>query len=295
MREEAWPASSGRGKLAAMELFVTLGAQRYRIQRPWGAVPDGAGRVSDVAVDAEGRIFVLLRADAYVDPAAATVIVLDAQGKRLDAWGEAVADGHMFAVAPDGSVHVVDRDAHEIIRFDVEGERLGSLGTRHAPGAPFNSPCDICFAPDGTIFVGDGYAASRIHRFKPDGTPDGGWGEPGRGPGQFCTPHAVWMNHHGELAVADRDNSRVQIFTASGAFLREITDLHKPMDIVADAEGNWWVTDQVPRLSVFSRQGALLGRARAVLNGAHGLALHPDGSVLLAEMNPSRLTRLQPV
>jgi peptidylglycine monooxygenase len=201
----------------------------------------------------------------------------------------------MLCVAPDGCVHVVDRDAHEIIRFDPDGERLGALGTRHAPGAPFNSPCDICFAPDGTAFVGDGYAASRIHRFKPDGTPDGGWGTPGRGPGEFCTPHAVWMNAFGEIAVADRDNSRVQIFTPDGAVLREITDVHKPMDIGSDPEGNWWVTDQVPRLSVFSRSGALVGRARAVLNGAHGIALHPDGSVLLAEINPSRLTRLQPV
>lgn len=278
-----------------MELFVTLGAQRYRIQRPWGALPEGPGRVSDVATDAAGHIFVLLRVDSYVDPALATVIVLDAQGRRIDAWGEAVADGHMLATAPDGTVHVVDRDAHEITRFDLDGTRLGALGTRHAPGAPFNSPCDICFAPDGTAFVGDGYAAARIHRFKPDGTPDGGWGEPGRGPGQFCTPHAVWVNSAGELAVADRDNSRVQIFAQNGTFIGEITDVHKPMDIASDAEGNWWVTDQVPRLSIFSRGGALIGRARAVLNGAHGIALHPDGSVLLAEMNPSRLTRLTPV
>lgn len=278
-----------------MELFVTLGAQRYRIQRPWGAIPDGAGRVSDVATDAQGNIFVLLRADAYVDPAVPTVIMLDPSGKRIDAWGEAVADGHMLATAPDGSINVVDRDAHEIIRFDNEGERLGHLGTRHTPGAPFNSPCDICFAPDGTAFVGDGYAASRIHRFKPDGTPDGGFGEPGRGRGQFCTPHAVWVNNAGELAVADRDNSRVQIFTQGGEFLLEMTDVHKPMDIVSDADGNWWVTDQVPRLSIFSRSGALVGRGRCVLNGAHGLAIHPDGSVLLAEMNPSRLTRLTPV
>jgi len=95
--------------------------------------------------------------------------------------------------------------------------------------------------------------------------------------------------------VADRDNSRVQIFTQGGEFLLEITDVHKPMDIVSDADGNWWVTDQVPRLSIFLRTGALLGRGRCVLNGAHGLAIHPDGSVLLAEMNPSRLTRLSPV
>ncbi|WP_421992126.1 peptidase [Roseococcus sp.] len=278
-----------------MQLFVTLGTQRYLIQRPWGDIPTGPGRVSDVAVDRAGRIYVLLRADCYADAPAPTVIVLDADGMRLDAWGEGVMDGHMLATAPDGSVHVVDRDTHQITRFGADGLKLGETGTRDKAGQPFNSPCDVCFAPDGTMFVGDGYAASRVHRFKPDGTPGGGWGEPGRGPGQFCTPHAVWVNVAGEVAVCDRDNSRVQIFTEGGEFLREITDVFKPMDVVSDAEGNWWVTDQVPRLSIFSREGALLSRARAVLNGAHGLALHPDGSVLLAEMTPSRLTRLAPV
>lgn len=278
-----------------MPLHVTLGGRRYLIQRPWGDVPPVPGRVSSVAVDAGGRIFVLLRADAYADAPAPTVAVLDADGNRLDLWGEGVMDGHMLAIAPDGSVHVVDRDSHEITRFGPDGLKLGAVGRRHHAGEPFNSPSDVCFAPDGTMFVGDGYAASRVHRFRPDGTPEGGWGEPGRGPGQFRTPHAVWMNGAGEVAVCDRDNDRVQIFSAQGDVLREITDVFQPLDVVSDAEDNWWVTDRVPRLSIFSRDGLLLSRARAVLNGAHGLALHPDGSVLLAEMNPSRLTRLVPV
>jgi len=278
-----------------MQLFVTLGAQRYRIQRPWGDLPPGPGRVSDVAVDRHGLIYVMLRADCYADAPAPTVIVLDPSGSRLDAWGESVADGHMLATAPDGTVHVVDRDAHEIVRFGPDGLKLGGVGRRHHAGEPFNSPCDLCFAPDGTMFVADGYAASRIHRFRPDGTPDGGWGEPGRGPGQFSVPHAVWMNAAGEVAVLDRDRDRMQVFTAEGVFLHEITDLYQPLDVVSDAAGNWWVTDRTPRLSVFSREGTLLGRGRAVLNAAHGMALHPDGSVLLAEMNPSRLTRLVPV
>jgi CheY-like chemotaxis protein len=43
-------------------LHITLGTQRYAIQRPWGET-DGVGGISDVATDAEGRIFVLLRQD----------------------------------------------------------------------------------------------------------------------------------------------------------------------------------------------------------------------------------------
>lgn len=275
-------------------LYVTLGARRYRIERPWGDLPTDMGGVTDVATDAEGRIYVGLRRDSYTSGPGPTVIVLDATGARIGAFGEEVADLHMLDVAPDGLIHVVDRDAHEIIAFDREGVVRRRLGTRHQAGQPFNAPCDIGFAPDGTAYVADGYAASRVHVFAPDGTPREGWGTPGQRAGEFSTPHSVRVGLEGEVAVADRENNRVQVFTAEGRFLRSLYLLHKPMAVTADAEGNWWVTDQVPSLSVFSRQGVLMSKARAVLNGAHGMALHPDGSVLLAEMTPSRLTRLVP-
>jgi peptidylglycine monooxygenase len=102
------------------------------------------------------------------------------------------------------------------------------------------------------------------------------------------------VNRFGEVAVADRENHRVQVFSPEGRLLHTLGLLHKPMAVDADAEGNWWVTDQAPSLSLFGRDGGLLGKARAVLNGGHGLRLHPDGSVLLAEITPSRITRLVP-
>ena len=280
--------------MARHTLSVTLGTQRYEIQRPWGET-DGVGMISDVATDAEGRIFVLLRQDCYTDPESPAVLVLAPDGRREHAFGAAeVADGHMLGVSPAGLVHVVDRDAHQIIIFDRHGREQGRIGERHRAGAPFNSPCDVAFAPNGDILVGDGYAAARVHRFSAGGTPLGGFGEPGTGPGQFLIPHAVWVQPDGTVVVADRDNCRLQFFTPEGRFIREIVDSYKPMDIWGDAAGRLYVTDQVPRLSLLDAEGGLIGRGRAVLNGAHGVCLAPDGSILLAEMNPRRMTRLNP-
>jgi hypothetical protein len=47
--------------------------------------------------------------------------------------------------------------------------------------------------------------------------------------------------------------------------------------------------------TLLAADGALIGRGRAVLNGAHGVCQAPDGTILLAEMNPRRLSRLVPV
>lgn len=281
--------------MARHDLFVRLGENRYRVERPWGELPAGAGRVSDVSMDMDGRVYALLRTDPYVDAASPAVAVLSPDGRLLSAWGaDAVADGHMLTVAQDGRVFVVDRDAHEIIVFDREGRRLGGLGIRHRPGEPFDAPSDVAFGPDGSIYVADGYGASRVHRFSAAGVPLGGWGRPGAGPGEFTTPHAIWVLPDGSVAVTDRENDRLQVFTAEGTFLRAIDGLPRAMDVVGDEHGILYVTDQVPRLSMVAPDGTLLGRCRPVLNGAHGMWCDPAGGFVLAEGNPSRLTRLVP-
>jgi len=277
-------------------LHVSLGDRRYRIERPWGDLPEGPGRISDVACDAAGRVYVQYRTDPCTDPVAPGIVVLSHAGERLAAWGEDVQDGHMFTPHPDGRVFVVDRDAHEVVIFSGAGERLGGIGRRHHCGAPFNAPCDVAFAPDGGFYVADGYGNARVHRFAADGTPRGGWGSPGRGAGEFCTPHAVWVLADGRVLVADRDNSRVQMFDPDGRHLLDITDVHKPMDVHGGPDGGFFVTDQVPRLSLFDAAGGLVGRCRPVLNGAHGMWWDArSGVIYQSEQNPNRVTRLVPV
>jgi peptidylglycine monooxygenase len=152
----------------------------------------------------------------------------------------------------------------------------------------------VAFGPDGTLYVADGYGASRIHRFSPDGTPLASWGSPGNGPGQFTTPHGLWVLGDGRVLVADRENDRVQAFSATGDWLATWTDFPRPMDIWSDPTGAIYVTDQVPRLSRLGPDGTLTGRCRPVLNGAHGIAGDAAGRLYLAEVNPSRVTRLVP-
>jgi peptidylglycine monooxygenase len=278
-------------------LHVALGHQRYRVERPWGDLPDGPGKISDVACDAAGRVHVLFRTDAYADPEAPAIVVLSPEGQRIAAWGGAeVLDGHMLTIHPDGRVFVVDRDAHEVVIFSPGGQRIGGLGQRHRPGQPFNAPCDIAFGPDGTMYVADGYGNSQIHRFSPSGSLLGSWGRPGRRGGEFSTPHGIWVLADSRVLVCDRENNRVCVFGPEGNHQADITDLHKPMDVHGGPDGSFYVTDQIPRLSLFAPDGRLVGRCRPVLNGAHGMWRDPASGVLYqSEQNPNRLTRLVPV
>jgi DNA-binding beta-propeller fold protein YncE len=274
-------------------LRVVLGGRRYEVEAPWGLVPAGFqfGLVSQLAVDSHGYVHVAQRGD----PA---ILLFEPSGRLVHIYGqEILVDPHGIARDAADRILVVDRDAHQILLFDRHGHEQGRLGERHSPawGEPFNHPTDVAVAADGGIWVADGYGNSRVHRFDPDGRLISSFGEPGKGPGQFTTPHAIWVDRQGRVLVADRENDRVQVFDQEGRHLASWGDLFHPMDIWEDGDGNILVTDQIPRLSLFDPHGSLIGRCRPVLNGAHGVWGAPDGSIFLAEMIPSRVTRLVPL
>jgi hypothetical protein len=283
-------------QMSENRLVVALGSRRYRVERPWGDLPDGKSRVTDVTVDSRGHVFALLRYDPLVDDPGTPVIELDRGGVRVAAWGgDLIADSHMLACSRDDRLYIVDRDAHEIVICSRDGQRLGGIGGRHRPLEPFNHPTDVAFGADGEVFVSDGYAGAKVHRFDSGGRAIASWGELGDGPGEFLNPHAVWILNDGRVVVVDRENNRLQVFTSDGKFLDAWSGFKQPLDIWGDAEDNLFVTDLVPSLTMLARDGKRVGRCRPVLNGAHGIWGDRDGNIFLAEPNPSRLTRLVPM
>lgn len=275
----------------SVTLTVALGDQHYRVERPFHD-HHGAGAISDVVVDGGGGIHVLIRNDSLVAPGEIAVTSLNAEGRVLANWGEGkIKDAHMMCAAPDGRLFVVDRDAHEVVIFR-DRVRVGGLGRRDRPMLPFNHPTGVAVAPDGTIYVSDGYSNHRVHRFSAEGELIGSWGELGAGPGQFMNPHAVWVQPDGTVIVVDRENDRLQVFTAQGQLLDIWQGFVKPLDLWGDADGRLFVTDFVPSLTLLSPTGERLGRCRPVLNAAHGISGDREGNLYLAEPSPSRVTRL---
>ena len=274
------------------DLVVTMNGRDYAVECPWGTLPDGQvfGPVSQLAIDSNDRVYVFQRSNP-------PVLVFDSEGLLVDSWGEGeFSDAHGIFITTDDLVLLVDRDAHQILACETSGTVRFRLGQRHRPrlNEPFNHPTDIAQAPNGDYYVSDGYGNSRVHCFSSDGTYRFSWGRPGDGPGEFTTPHAVWVDSAERVLVADRENNRVQLFDLQGRFLESWSDFYHPMDIYADRDGNVFVTDQIPRLSMLSPDGTLIGRCRPVLFGPHGVGGDAAGNLYLAETAPLNcITRLK--
>ncbi len=113
------------------------------------------------------------------------------------------------------------------------GYKIGVSPVLRAAG-PFHRVTNVAVLPSGDMYIADGYGNARVHKFSKEGKLLFSWGEPGRGPGQFILPHAIALDSAGLVYVADRENSRVQIFTPKGEYLREWTFLNRPYDIFID-------------------------------------------------------------
>lgn len=278
-------------------LIVALGDRRYEVNRPWavGEPLRGRGHTSDLATDSANRLYLYNRFDRYTDPAGGpTISIHDAAGdliRTLDL--PEISDPHGISIGPADEILLVDRDRHVVHILTQDGRVVLTLGKRNQPGNPFSHPTSAKVGPNGDIFVTDGYGNSQVHRFSSSGRLIRSWGVPGAGPGEFSTPHSVAFTKSGDVVVCDRENNRVQIFDADGRFIREIGDMFHPMAVVIDAEDMILVSDQIPRLSMFTTDGKLAGRCRPVLYGGHGMCLDALGNIYLAETRVNRATRLR--
>jgi hypothetical protein len=221
----------------------------------WGEVPDGwkIVEVPGVAVDSQDRVYVFCRSEH-------PVIVFDSEGRFLRSWGEGlIKRAHDIVIGPDDAVYCVDDWGHAVHKFTTDGELLMTIETADHPadtgyiweqqttvlraGPPFNFPTGIALAPDGDLYVSDGYGNARVHRFTADGQLLSSWGEPGDGIGQFVTPHNVCVDRKGVVYVADRQNRRMQLFSPQGEFLSQWDDMWWPCDMCIDADDNMYVAE----------------------------------------------------
>jgi streptogramin lyase len=217
----------------------------YEVLEGWDRLPEGWSyvEVAGVACDSQDRVYVFNRGKY-------PVIVFDKEGKFLNAWGEGVFKGpHGIFIDRHDHLWLADDKDHTVHKFTPDGRKLMTLGepgkaadTGYRIGSspvlraagPFHRVTNVAVLPDGDMYIADGYGNARVHKFSGDGKLLFSWGEPGRGPGQFILPHGIGVDSAGLVYVADRENSRVQIFNPGGEYLREWTFLNRPYDIFVD-------------------------------------------------------------
>lgn len=253
---------------AALLATVTVAGAQAQLENPnvipnpyevvpgvWAELPDGRewGATSTVFYAGDGKIWAAERCggnDNCLDtPDINPVMLIDADsGEILKTFGNnTLVWPHGIFVDHAGNVWIADArgdeergKGHQVHKFSPDGELLMSLGQAGVAGKGkyvFNRPCDVVVAPNGDIFVADGHSAegnNRIVKYNSDGEYLLEWGGTGVADGEIREPHSVAMDSEGRLFVADRGNSRLQIFDQEGKHLATWTQFGRPSGLYID-------------------------------------------------------------
>lgn len=173
-----------------------------------------------------------------------------------------------LAVAPDGSLYIVDADNHRIQHLAPDGSVLevwGSFGDvasgGQALGGTFNQPWGIGIGPDGSVYVADTWN-HRVQKFTAQGEFLAMWGYFGQAesPLAFWGPRDVAIDAAGRVFITDTGNKRVVVFDDQGLFVTQFGgagmapgQFDEPVGIAIDDSGLVYVADTWnQRIQVFT-------------------------------------------
>ena len=200
--------------------------------------------------------------------------------------------GDMFVTSyRDNCIHVCDSS----------GKKKTTIGSKGNGELQFEDPQGITIIGE-IVYIAES-VGHRIHMLTTGGEFLGTFGEKGTGMGQFNSPCDIKISPEGKVYIADRDNSRIQVFHSDWTVSHVIdgkvsgdSSFTRPEGISLDLCGNVHVTgDGSNSVTVFSASGQFVYKYdQTVLKRPTGIAIDSAGYSLVVNNNSNSLAIFDP-
>lgn len=271
------------------------------------AVPNGLtypqgvamGLPGDLEFDAKGHLWVISRPGAQFNTQ--PVVEFDENGKYIRSFGEGLFGNrpHGIHLDADGNIWISDGSAHIVVKFNPQGQVLLTLGTRGQAGVwdetagtrLLNQPNDVVMGRNGDIFLVQGHTPGamgdpRVLKFDKTGKFIKSWGGKGADPGKFQVAHGIGIDAKGLVWVADRENSRVQVFDQDGNFVRQMKYAGLPCSFLFRKDGITMVNGFTGQILELDLEGKVLGvyGKMGEFGEAHNVSVSPKGEIFVGDV-----------
>lgn len=174
------------------------GDHRYRVVPGWGhdsAQTIKVNNCHEMVQAADGRLFM------FGNHTENNILIFNKDGKVLETWGTDYPGGHGCTLHSENGeefLYLTDPDRHQVIKTDLKGNVLltldAPLESEQYSDANAYKPTETAIAPNGDIYVADGYGGQYLLHYSPLGELKGVYAGPGGEPHQFNNMHGVTLD-----------------------------------------------------------------------------------------------------
>jgi hypothetical protein len=253
------------------------GEHTYEAFHDWGDLPRTIryGNTHGVCEDSQGQIYIHHTVHATSD-SQDTIVVFNETGKFVRSWGRQFKGGaHGLSIRKEGSeefLYLCDYQHGIVTKRTLKGEEIFTLGYPAESAAykpksdgsaiPYR-PTNVAFAPNGDIYVGDGYGSSFVNQYNQKAEFIRTFGGLGKDAEHLDCPHGLWVDTRTGpplLVVTDRGNSRLQRFTLDGQYVDSILGTSKMPCYLHEHHGEVVIADLLSKVTILDRQNKVAVR-----------------------------------
>ncbi len=263
-----------QNKSGSANPVLGTGDHTYEVTHDWGELPANIkyGNTHGVCEDSQGQIYVHHTVNK-VSESHDSMVVFDSQGKFVKSWGAEFQGGaHGLFIHKEGSqefLYLCDTKRGVVVKATLNGETVWSIGypEEAEPYKPVDgkkikySPTNLAIAPNGDIYVGDGYGSSFINQYDKNGKYIRTFGGKGKEAGKLDCPHGIAVDLRGgtpNLIVADRANARLQRFTLAGEHIDFVDGTKMPCHFGFYKNGDVVVPDLGARVTLMDKHNQVI-------------------------------------
>jgi peptidylamidoglycolate lyase len=216
--------------LAKQEVILGHNNKRYKIDTRWSQADISRYPVNDcheMVQDSKGRILLLTNETKN------NVLVYDKNGKLLNAWGSEYPGAHgltLFNENGEDLLFICDNNRHEVIKTTIDGKVLMVLGYPKETGeyskAEEYVPTETAIAPNGDIYVVDGYGKDFVIQYDAKGKYIHHFGGRGNEEKHLLNAHGVCMDFRDKnnpcIIVTSRQQNAFKRFQMDGKYMDTI-------------------------------------------------------------------------
>jgi hypothetical protein len=211
-------------------IVLGQGNKRYRLDTAWGKLDFSRYPVKDcheMVQDRSGRIYLLTNETRN------NVLVYNKKGKLLDAWGTEYPGGHGLSLFDENGeefLYICDNNRHQVIKTTLKGKVVMTLDYPKETGeytkADEYIPTETTIAPNGDIYVADGYGKDFIIQYDAKGRYIRHFGGRGTESRHLKNAHGICFDNrnpaHPLLIVTSREQNAFKRFTLEGKYIDTI-------------------------------------------------------------------------